>query len=251
MRRSPFWVCTLSFLMHARKSAAAPRMSHVFNSTISLAGACVKSAQAVLHLASGWTNFIPLSAHKPRQNRFWPEIPLVGACVKSVQHTLNLTNGGTNFISLQAPSEQVLPRNLLTRGLCKISPICITSYKWMNKFYFTTLPQAPSEHVLPRNLLSGGLVQNQSSMHYTLQTDEQIFLHDWPTVQETSKLSFCHIFAPSCGPTRCSWRLWSHRVMCNGLIWSESATLPKSKNAKLGPSRTSGIHWRALEHQGQ
>ena len=34
--------------------------------------------------------------------------------------------------------------------------------------------------VLPRNLLSGGLVQNQSSMHYTLQTDEPIFLHDWP-----------------------------------------------------------------------
>ena len=272
--------------------------------------------------------FYSLSAHKPRQIRFCSEIPWVGACVKSVQSTLNLTNGGTNFISLQAPSEQVLPRNLLSRGLCKISPscitsskrmnkfystigpqtpsepvltrnplsgglckissayaksykrrnkfyfttspvwnsfaqkspyqglckispICITSYKWMNKFYFTTLPQAPSEHVLPRNLLSGGLVQNQSSMHYTLQTDEQIFLHDWPTVQETSKLSFCHIFAPSCGPTRCSWRLWSHRVMCNGLIWSEFATLPKSKNAKLGPSRTSGIHWRALEHQGQ
>ena len=107
--------------------------------------------------------FYSLSAHKPRQIRFCSEIPLVGACVKSVQSTLNLTNGGTNFISLQAPSEQVLPRNLLSRGLCKISPSCITSSKRMNKFYSTIGPQTPSEPVLTRNPLSGGLCKISSA----------------------------------------------------------------------------------------
>ena len=143
-------------------AAHKPRQNG-FCPEISLAEACVKSGQFVLHLTNRWVNFISLSAHKPRQIRFCPEIPLVGACVKSVQYTLNLTNGGTNFISLQAPSEQVLPRNLLSRGLCKISPSCITSSKRMNKFYSTIGPQTPSEPVLTRNPLSGGVCKISSA----------------------------------------------------------------------------------------
>ena len=180
-------------------SSCKPRQNR-FCPEIPLVGACVKSVQYTLNLTNGGTNFISLqapseqvlprnllsrglwkirpicftsykqmrkfyslSAHKPRQIRFCSEIPWVGACVKSVQSTLNLTNGGTNFISLQAPSEQVLPRNLLSRGLCKISPSCITSSKRMNKFYSTIGPQTPSEPVLTRNPLSGGLCKISSA----------------------------------------------------------------------------------------
>ena len=72
---------------------------------ISLPGACVKSALFVLHLTNGWTNFISLPSHKPRLNMFCPEICLVG-------------------------------------GLCKISPVCTTPYKLMNKFSCTTGPRS-------------------------------------------------------------------------------------------------------------
>ena len=134
--------------------------------------------QLMNHWPCKWT-CVPPPAHKPHLNRFCLEISFLRACAKSIKYVcycfqtyeqlaLQLEMCGTTCP--QAPSEQVLPRNLLPGGLCQVNPLCGIAYKLLKQLILqldmcgTTCPQAPSEQVLPRNLLPGGLVQNQSSM---------------------------------------------------------------------------------------
>ena len=121
--------------------------------SISLVGACAKG---MIHCTWHW-KCVPLPARKPQ--RFCPEISVLAA-FKVVNNSPRNWKC-ERLPAPQAPSVQVLPRNFLPGGLCRITQVRTIADKPVpvlgNEMYATTGPQAPSEQDLQRNLLTGGL----------------------------------------------------------------------------------------------
>ena len=88
---------------------------------------------------------VPLPAHKPRLNRFCPDISFLGACAKSINYVLLLTNLWTTDPAIGSLCHY-LPTSPVWTGFAQISP-------------------------------SWGLVPSQSIMCYCLPTYPQRTLH--------------------------------------------------------------------------
>ena len=96
-------------------------------------GACAKSIEYVLLLTNLWTTDPAIGHVCHYLNRFCPGISLLGLvqnqssmcyCFRTYEQlTLQLEMCATTCP--QAPSEQVLPRNLVPGGLCKIKQVCV------------------------------------------------------------------------------------------------------------------------------
>ena len=121
---------------------------------------------------------VPLPAHKPRLNRFCPDISFLGACAKSINYVLLLTNLSTTDPALghvchyrpQAPSEQVLPRYLLINYVLLLTNLCTTDPAIGSLCHY--LPTSPVWTGFAQKSPSWGLVQNQSSTY-------QSFCQQW------------------------------------------------------------------------
>ena len=112
----------------------------------------------------------------------------------------------------QAPSEQILPRNLLPWRLTQNETVmcyCLQTYKQLTlplKIFATTCSQARLNKVFAQKSASSGLVQNQSITCYCLKTYEEL------TLQLKMCATTCHQ-APSEQVLPRNLLLWGFRKM--------------------------------------
>ena len=105
---------------------------------------------------------LPLSVCFGHGAFYWPWCSIMCYCLQTYEQ-LTLKSEMCATTCPQAPFEQVLLRNLLPRGLCKINQLCAIAYHLMKQLTLqldmcaTNCPQTPSEQVLTRNHLPRGL----------------------------------------------------------------------------------------------